>query len=218
VLCLASNFQQFAFNYSTSGKIAFVTALYMFLVPIFGLVIRKRVPLLTWLCVIIGFVGLGFLCVDPTDLTNINFGDVLAAVGAVFYAVQILMIERFSDKCYDILLSFTQFLVSGLISCCLMFLLESPDLSAVWAAIVPILYSGVMSCGVAYTLQIVGQKYTEATVASLLMCLESVFGVLCGALLLKEMLTVPEILGCVIMFAAIILSQLSDRISFKRRQ
>jgi len=217
VLCLASNFQQFAFNYSTSGKIAFITALYMFLVPILGLVIRKRVPLLTWICVLIGFVGLGFLCVNPADITNINFGDILAAICAVFYAVQILMIERFSEHCDGILLSFTQFLVSGVISCILMFIFETPDPSAIMTAMIPLLYSGIMSCGIAYTLQIVGQKYTEATVASLLMSLESVFGVLCGALILHEVLVWNEILGCVIMFAAIVLSQLADRIKIGQK-
>lgn len=217
VLCLASNFQQFAFNYSTSGKIAFITALYMFLVPIFGLVIRKRVPALTWLCVVMGFVGLGFLCVNPQDLGSINFGDVLAGICAVFYAVQILMVERFSERCDGVLLSLTQFVVSGVISCLLMFLTETPELSAIRAAIVPMLYSGVMSCGVAYTLQIVGQKYTEATVASLIMCLESVFGVLCGALILHEVLAVHEVLGCVIMFTAIVLSQFTDRIKLRKK-
>lgn len=217
VLCLASNFQQFAFNYSTSGKIAFITALYMFLVPIFGLIIRKRVPALTWICVLIGFIGLGFLCVNPADITSINFGDILAAICAVFYAVQILMIERFSDRCDGVLLSLTQFAVSGLISCLLMFIFETPEISAIRIALVPILYSGIMSCGIAYTLQIIGQKYTEATIASLLMCLESVFGVLCGALLLQEVLAPHEIFGCIIMFAAIILSQLTDRIKLKRK-
>jgi len=216
VLCLASNFQQFAFNYSTSGKIAFVTALYMFLVPIFGLVIRKRVPALTWLCVVMGFIGLGFLCVNPQDLSSINFGDILAGICAVFYAVQILMVERFSERCDGVMLSLTQFVVSGVLSCLLMFLTETPEASAIRAAMVPMLYSGVLSCGVAYTLQIVGQKYTEATVASLIMCLESVFGVLCGAIVLHEVLSVQEITGCVIMFAAIVLSQLADRIRFGR--
>ena len=217
VLCLASNFQQFAFNYSTSGKIAFITALYMFLVPILGLFIRKHVPLMTWICVLIGFIGLGFLCVNPADITNINLGDILAAICAVFYAVQILMIERFSDRCDGILLSFTQFFVSGVISCIMMFLFETPDTSAIMTAMVPLLYSGIMSCGIAYTLQIVGQKYTEATVASLLMSLESVFGVLCGALILHEVLVWNEILGCVIMFAAIVLSQLADRINISKK-
>jgi len=217
-LCLASNFQQFAFNYSTSGKIAFITSLYMFFVPLFGLFLKKKVPLLTWICVLLGFVGLGFLCINPNDIGNINFGDILTFICAIFYAIHILMIEKFAPDVDGIKLSCVQFIVSGIISCILMFIFESPDLAAIGTAIVPLLYSGIMSCGLAYTFQIVGQKYTEATVASLLMCLESVFGVLCGAIILHEVLTPAEIVGCVIMFAAIILSQLSDTITAKWRK
>jgi len=214
-MCVASNFQQFAFNYSTSGKIAFITAFYMYFVPLLGLFLKKRVSVLTWLCVLGGVVGLGFLCINPADFTAINFGDLLAFICSIFYAVHILLIEKFAPDADGIKLSCVQFLVSGTISCVLMFLFESPDIAAIGTAIVPLLYSGIMSCGLAYTFQIIGQKYTEATVASLLMCLESVFGVLAGAVVLHEMLSGREIVGCVIMFAAIILSQLSEVITAK---
>ncbi|MBQ4369764.1 MAG: DMT family transporter [Oscillospiraceae bacterium] len=213
VFCFATNFQQFAFNYSTSGKIAFITALYMFFVPIIGLVFRKRTPLLTWICVLIGFVGLYFLCIDPRNLAGVNRGDMLTAVCAVFFAIHILLVERFSPDTDGLKLSCTQFVVAGIISCILMFIFEEPRIPAIKSAIIPLLYSGVMSCGIAYTLQIIGQKYTEATIASLIMCGESVFGVLTGAVLLHETLTPREILGCAVMFAAIILSQLSDVIT-----
>lgn len=218
VLCAASNFQQFAFNYSTSGKIAFVTALYMFFVPVIGLFLRKKIPALTWVCVFFGFVGLYFLCINPNDLGAINKGDVLTFICSIIYAIHILLIEKFAPDLDGVKLSCTQFAVSGALSCILMFIFENPRVDAIMIALPALLYSGIMSCGLAYTFQIVGQKYTEATVASLIMCLESVFGVLAGAIILHEVLTGREILGCVIMFAAILLSQVSDLITEKFKQ
>ncbi len=214
-LCIASNFQQFAFNYSESGKIAFITALYMFFVPLLGLFFRKKVPLLTWISVAVGFIGLYFLCIDPSNFGAINLGDILTFICAIFFAVHILLVEKLAPDVDGVKLSCVQFFISGTISCILMFIFEAPEIGAIGTAIVPLLYSGVMSCGFAYTFQIIGQKYTEATVASLLMCMESVFGVLCGALILHETLSSREILGCVIMFVAIIVSQLSDVIMAK---
>lgn len=215
VLCAASNFQQFAFNYSTSGKIAFVTAFYMLFVPLFGLFFKKKVPVLTWICVFFGFVGLFYLCINPEDINTLNKGDILSFICSVIFAVHILLVEKFAPDVDGIKLSCVQFAISGTISCILMFIFENPDINAITTAILPLLYSGVMSCGLAYTFQIVGQKYTEATVASLLMCMESVFGVLSGAVVLHEVLSGREIIGCAIMFAAIILSQLSDVITAK---
>ena len=220
VFCAACNFQQFAFEYSTSGKIAFITALYMFFVPLFGLFLKKRVSWLTWICVVFGFVGLYFLCIGPEGLGSVNRGDLRALVCSVFYAMHILLVEKFAPDVDGIKLSCVQFAVSGVITCILMFIFETPQMSAILSIIVPLLYSGIMSCGLAYTFQIVGQKYTEATVASLIMCLESVFAVLAGALILHEMLTGREIAGCVIMFAAIVVSELSGLITakWKRRK
>ena len=210
VFFFACNLQQFAFYYTGAGKIAFITALYMFFVPLFGLCFKKRVPWLTWVCVAFGFVGLWFLCIDPANLGGINVGDLLAMGCAVFFAVQILMIEKFAQQIDGVKLSCMQFLVAGTMSCICMFVFENPSLPAIGNAIVPLLYAGVMSCGIAYTLQIVGQKYTESTIASLIMCMESVFAVLASALLLNEVMTTREVIGCVVMFVAIILSQLSE--------
>ena len=210
VFFFACNLQQFAFYYTGAGKIAFITALYMFFVPLFGLFFKKRVPWLTWVCVGFGFVGLWFLCIDPANLGGINVGDLLAMGCAVFFAVQILMIEKFAQQIDGVKLSCMQFLVAGAISCVCMFVFEKPDITSIGNAIVPLLYAGVMSCGIAYTLQIVGQKYTESTIASLIMCMESVFAVLASALLLSEVMTTREVIGCVVMFVAIILSQLSE--------
>ena len=219
ILCIATNFQQFAFYYSDSGKIAFISAFYMFFVPVFGLFIKKRVPLITWLCVAGGCLGMFFLCVYPNSANTINQGDFLAFICSMFFALQILAIEKFAPDVDGIKLSCIQFFVSGLISCVLMFIFEEPNIGNLLNATAPLLYSGIMSCGMAYTFQIVGQKYTEATLASLLMCLESVFGVLCGAVFLNEVLTGREIFGCIIMFIAIIISQLSELITanFKKR-
>lgn len=210
VFFIASNLQQMAFNYSTSGKIAFITAMYMFFVPLFGLFFKKRISLLTWLCVLVGFVGMYFLCIDPKNFDGINKGDLLAFGCAVVFAIHILIVEKAAPEVDGVKLSCTQFVVAGVLSCIVMFLFEAPKISEIRSALVPMLYAGVMSCGIAYTFQIIGQKYTEATVAAILMCMESVFAVLAAALFLHELLTVREIAGCVIMFAAIIFSQLSE--------
>ena len=210
VFFFARNLQQFAFYYTGAGKIAFITALYMFFVPLFGLFFKKRVPWLTWLCVGFGFVGLWLLCIDPANLGGINVGDILAMGCAVFFAMQILMIEKFAPDVDGVKLSCMQFIVAGTMSCICMFIFETPDLASIGNAIVPLLYAGIMSCGIAYTLQIVGQKFTESTIASLIMCMESVFAVLASAILLSEVMTTREVVGCVVMFVAIILSQLSE--------
>ena len=211
VFALASNFQQFAFYYSTAGKIAFITSLYMFFVPILGLFIKKRVPLLTWLCVACGFVGLYFISVKKGQMSEINKGDILALVCAFFYGIQILCVEKYANEVDGVVLSCLQFFVGGLISVVLMFIFETPVISDILAAGKPLLYSGIMSCGVAYTLQIIGQKYAEATVASLIMCTESVFAVISSAIILNEFMTTRETIGCAIVFGAVVLSQMPSR-------
>lgn len=210
LLAAASNFQQFAFYHSSAGKIAFITATYMFFVPIIGLFLHKKIPVLTWICIAMGFIGLYFLCISSGGISDINRGDLQAFVCALFFAGQIILIDNFAKKCDEIKLSCIQFLVSGTISLVLMFIFEKPEPSAIKSAIIPLLYSGVLSCGVAYTLQIVGQKYCEPTLASLLMCMESVFACLASAILLNEKLSAREIFGCIIMFTAILIPQISD--------
>lgn len=218
VLCIATNFQQFAFNYSASGKIAFITALYMFFVPLLGLVLKKKVSALTWVCTVLGVIGLFFLCVNPNDFISVNLGDVLSLACAFFFAVHILFVERISDSSDGLTLSCVQFTVAGIISCVLMLIFENPEAGSIKSAMLPLFYSGVMSCGIAYTLQIVGQKYTQATVASLIMCSESVFAVLAAAIILNEIPTPLEIFGCVTMFTAILLSQSGELITKKLKQ
>ena len=214
VFSVAQNFQQFSFYYSTSGKIAFITAFYMFFVPLFSVFLGKKIKLLTWLSILMGLAGLFLLCINPSDLTSINLGDILALICAVFYAVQIMTIDKLLEKDINgIQLSFMQFAVAAVISLIAMFIFERPVIADIKTAAPSLLYSGIMSCGVAYTLQIVGQKHANPVVASLLMCMESVFAVIAAAVVLHQGMSYREGAGCVIMFAAIILSQLSESLS-----
>ncbi len=217
-LCAASNFQQFAFYESTPGKIAFITALYMFFVPLIGLLFGKRVHGVIWLCIALALVGLYFLCIDPSKPFSVNRGDLLALVCAFLFAIQILLVEKYAPLADGVKISCVEFAVCGLISCALMFIFEKPVLSDILSSYAPILYAGILSTGVAYTLQVVGQKYCEATVASIMMCAESVFAVLSAALILHQVPTAREALGCGIMFASIILSQVGVPLFNKIRQ
>lgn len=217
-LCIATNLQQFAFYHSTAGKIAFITATYMFFVPLIGLFFKKRIPLLTWFCIVLGFIGLYFLSFKTNSFGDLNRGDIQAFFCALFFTIQILLIEKFGPYCDGVKLSAVQFFVSGLISTILMFIFENPEISAIKSAALPILYSGIMSCGIAYTLQIIGQKYCEATIASLLMCMESVFAAISAAIIIHEKLSGREITGCVIMFTAILITQISDIIKSNRQK
>ena len=220
VFSIAQNFQQFAFYYSTSGKIAFITAFYMFFVPLFSVIfLKKKISILTWLSILMGLVGLFFLCINPSDLTNINTGDILALICAVFYAVQIMLIDKFleDEQTSGVQLSFMQFFVAAIISLIAMFIFEQPHIAEIKTAAPALIYSGIMSCGIAYTLQIVGQKHASPVVASLLMCLESVFAVIAAAIILNESLSPNELAGCLIMFSAIIISQVSESLSAKKQ-
>ena len=217
-LCAASCFQQFAFYESTPGKIAFITALYMFFVPLIGLFFGKRVPALIWVCIALGFVGLYFLCIDPSKPFSINTGDLLALVCAFLFAIQILLVEKYAPLADGVKISCVEFAVSGIISAILMFIFERPVMADIAASWLPILYAGLLSTAIAYTLQIVGQKYCEATVASLMMCTESVFAVLTAALILSQVPTAREALGCGIMLAAIVLSQVGEPLISKLRK
>ena len=219
VFSIAQNFQQFAFYYSTSGKIAFITAFYMFFVPLISVIfLKKKVHLMVWAAILLGLVGLFMLCINPQDMTAINPGDILALICAVFFAVQIILIDHFlSQGISGVQLSLMEFAVAMVVSLVLMFIFEKPQTGSIMEAGPALLYSGIMSCGIAYTFQILGQKYTSPVVASLLMCLESVFAVIAGALILHEGMSFKEGLGCVLMFLAIILSQLAETLFAKKQ-
>lgn len=208
-LFLASNTQQIGIQYTTVGKASFITALYIIIVPIFGLFLRKKVRPILWLCVALGAVGLYLLCIN--EGFSIAKGDLIVILCAVLFAGHIMVIDHFSPKADGVKLSCIQFFVVAVLSTVAMLITEEPKLSLILMAWKPILYAGVLSSGVAYTLQVVAQKDTDPTVASLLLSLESVFGVLAGMLVLHEMMSGREILGCIIMFAAIILAQLPEK-------
>ena len=210
ILTVATNIQQFAFNYSSAGKIAFLTALYMFFVPIIGMFGGKKISAPMWVCVVMGIAGMFLLTVNPSDLTAVNLGDVLAFLGAIAFAFHITFIEKYCSESDGAKLSCIQFAVVAVLSGILMFIFEKPDMTSIINSGIPILYEGVASSGIAYTLQIVGQKRTDATVASIIMCLESVFAVVFEAIILKNIMSVREIIGCVVMLAAIIISQLAE--------
>lgn len=206
-LCVASNFQQVGIQYTTVGKAGFITALYVVLVPIFGIFMKKRVSLLIWGCVAVSVAGLYLLCM-PAGAFVLAFGDLLVLLCAVLFSVHILVIDYFSPKGDGVVISCIQFFTCGVLSGIPMLFFENPSVGSVLDAKWSILYAGVLSSGVAYTLQVVAQKNVNPTVASLIMCLESVVAVIAGWVILGEGMSSREIWGCILMFAAIVVAQL----------
>lgn len=200
------NFNQFGMEETTAGKGGFITALYIVLVPVFGLFIRKRTTLFTWLGVLLAMVGLYFLCMQRQS--GIVPGDLLVLACAPIFSVQILLVDKYSPRTDGVRLACIEFFTVGILNIPLMFAFESPSLSTMVSCWQSVLYAGLMSSGVAYTLQIVAQKDTHPTTASLLMSFESVFAVLAGMVILRDRMSSWEIIGCVVMFAAVILAQL----------
>ncbi len=217
-LFLGGNLQQHAFYLDLGpGKVGFITALYMVLVPIAGIFMKKKIGLNIWAGVALGVVGLYLLSV-PAGGFSVGKGELIAICGAFAFAAHIIVIDRFCQKVNNIALSCAQFFVAGLLSIICMFIFEEPQLDAVIGASVPILYAGIMSCGVAFTAQIFGQKYSDPTVASILLCLESVFAVIFGFIFLNDKLQTREMIGCAIMFVAIIFTQIpSEKFVFKKK-
>jgi drug/metabolite transporter (DMT)-like permease len=210
-LFVASALQQIGIQYTTSGKAGFITAMYVVLVPLTGLFLGKSAGKRAWTSVAAALVGLYLLCFSGGGLGALNRGDLLEMACALGFTVHILVIDRFSSRVDGIQLSCIQFFVCGILGFFGMIFLETPTWASIRAAALPILYAGVLSSGVGYTLQIVAQRDTDPTVASLLMSLESVFSLVFGWLLLHERMTLRELLGCVLMFAAIVWVQLPDR-------
>ena len=215
VLCVASSFQQFGISMTTAGKAGFITALYIVIVPLLGVFIKKKIPKITWLCVGIAVVGFYLLCVK--EGFSVSAGDLLVLCCAFFFSIHIMVIDYFNGKQVDgVRMSCIQFLVAGLISLVLMLVFEQPSLENLWAAKGSILYAGVLSCGVAYTLQILGQRDTEPTTATLILSLESVFAALSGWALLHETLSFKELAGCALVFSAVILAQIPLPVKAKK--
>ena len=209
-LCLfaASSLQQFGIQYTSVGKAGFLTTLYIILVPIIGIFFKRKVSLVVWIGAVLSVIGMYLLCVSET--MSINKGDILAFCCAIIFAFHILSVDYFAPKTNGIVLSCLQFLTSGVCAMICAFIFENPTLGEIISGIVPLLYVGVMSSGVAYTLQILGQKNADPTIASLIMSLESAVSVLGGWLILHQKLTGKELLGCLIMFIAVVGVQVFD--------
>lgn len=210
ILFVSSTIQQYGLVYTTVGKSGFITALYIIMVPLIGIFLHQKAGLNIWIGVVLSVVGLYFLCMSG-GLGGINIGDVLTLVCSLGFAVHIQYIDRVSGNVECVRLSCIQFFVSALWAALGMLIFETPSLAAIASCAVPILYAGVLSGGAGYTLQILGQQYTSPTVASLLMSLESVFAAIFGWILLHQALSPRELLGCGLMFTAIILAQLPQQ-------
>ncbi len=207
VLGTASITQQLGMQYTTAGKAGFITTLYVILVPIFRFLLGKKIKKRVWACAIMGIIGLYLISVKENF--TIGAGDTMVMVCAVIFALHILVIDHFTEKPINIVkLSNIQTVFACLIGFTGMMLFEKPTLAGIRAAAFPIFYAGALSGGIAYTLQALGQKNTDPTVASLLMSLESVFSVVAGWLILSEVMSLREISGCIVLFIAVVAAQL----------
>lgn len=212
-LAVASNLQQYGIYFDTdAGKAGFITALYIVFVPVIGLFVGKKVRPLVWFCVLLGATGFYLLTMagKGSSLT-LEKGDFFVLLCAVAFSIHILVIDHFAQTCDGIRLSCVQFLTCGAISLICMAIFDHPDIKAILDCWLPILYCGVVSCGVAYTLQVLGQQGAEPATATLIMSLESVFAVLAGALLLHERMSLLEVIGCLVIFAAVVLAQMPGK-------
>lgn len=208
-LAVASSVQQFGLQFTTAGKSAFVTTLYVVFVPLIGLFFKKRIGLRGWIGTCMAAVGLFFLCV--TEELSINRGDVITLFCAITFAFHILAVDRFSPQTDGLELSMIQFCTAGVLCLTYTMFMERVTAAQIISCRWMLLYSGVLSCGIAYTAQVIGQQHTPPALASLLMCLESVFAALFGWMILGEVLSGREWLGCILMFSAIVISQLPAR-------
>lgn len=207
VLTAATNFQQFGIAYTSVAKAGFLTALYVIIVPLLGLFLGHKVKPYIWGCAALSLLGLYMLCLLGKSDVGFTFGDSLVLVCALLFAMQILTVDHWSPRCRGVVLSCIMFAVTGLESGVLMLIFEHPELAGVMKAMPSLLYVGILSSGVAYTLQIVGQKDLNPAVASLLMCLESVISAVSGWIILGQTMTATEMLGGGLMFLSIVLAQ-----------
>ena len=208
-LMIACTLQQFGIIYTTVGKAGFLTSLYIIVIPVLGIFLRKRIGLNVWIGVVLAMVGMYLLCMKESLV--LSKGDTLVLICAFVFSFQIMAIDKYAAIYNGLKLSCVQFYVCGILSVIVMFIFEKPDLTGLWAARVPILYTGVMSCGIGYTFQTLAQKNLQPTVASIIMSLESVFAAVFGWILLKQAMSVREIVGCFVLFAAIIITQVFEK-------
>ena len=209
LLFAASSLQQIGIQYTSAGKSGFITAFYIVIVPVLGIFLHKKIGWKVWIAVLLSLAGLYFLCI--TEKFTIGKGDILIFLCALVFSLHIMVIDYFSPRVDGVKMSCIQFFVCGIVSIPFMFVLETPNVTDILAGWMLLLYAGVLSCGVAYTLQIIGQKNVNPAIASLILSLESCFSVLAGWAVLGEHLSARESVGCVLMFVAIILAQMPDK-------
>lgn len=206
IVFVTASLQQIGISYTTVGKAGFITALYIVIVPILGLFFGKRVPLQIWICIFLATIGMYLLCIN--EKFSLGIGDTFVLFCAFSTAIHILTVDYYSSRVDCVRLSCIQFFVCGVLSAIMALIIEKPNLQSIFEAGAPILYTGILSCGIAYTLQALGQKEVSPVATSLILSLESVFSVLSGWLILGESLNFKETFGCILMFAAILLSQM----------
>ena len=208
VFALATNLQSYGLKYTTVGKAGFITSSYIVIVPLLGLFLKKKVGFRIWSAVGIAMTGLYLLCIG--DDFTIGTGDLFVMLSAIMFSVHILVIDHFACNVDGVVMSCIQFLVCGVLSC-VPAMFETVTLADLQAGAVPLAYAGILSCGVAYTLQIIGQQDMDPAIAALILSLESCISVLAGWLLLSEVLSMKEGIGCVLMFMAIVIAQLPQK-------
>lgn len=217
VMAVASSLQQIGITMTTAGKAGFITALYIILVPLMGVFIGKKIPRIIWFCVVLAMAGFYLLCVK--EGFSISKGDILVLFCSVGFSVHIMTIDHFTSKGVDgVKMACIQFSVAAIVMTPVMFLLENPSVSGLLSAWMTIAYAGILSSGVGFTLQIVAQKDTDPTTATLIMSLESVFAAVSGCLFLNEVLLPKEILGCILVFVAVILAQVPLPVKSKEKR
>lgn len=217
VMAVASSLQQIGITMTTAGKAGFITALYIILVPLMGVFIGKKIPRIIWFCVVLAMAGFYLLCVK--EGFSISKGDILVLFCSVGFSVHIMTIDHFTSKGVDgVKMACIQFAAAAIVMTPVMFALENPSVSGLLSAWMTIAYAGILSSGVGFTLQIVAQKNTDPTTATLIMSLESVFAAVSGCLFLNEVLLPKEILGCILVFVAVILAQVPLPVKSKEKR
>lgn len=212
---LALGFQQMGIGYTTASNSSFITATYVIMVPLIGILFGKKIKKSLWLCVLLEIIGLYFLCIKDSFI--LNKGDLLTFVGAIFFAVHIYLIEKIGERIDTILFCFVQYIVCSIISTSVMFIFESPiNISGIKEALFALAYTGILSSAICVSIQVFVQKEVESTIASLIMCLESVFGAIGAWIILHETLSPTQLFGCGLAFIAIVISQLPQSNKLKK--
>lgn len=207
ITCIAYLFQQESLHYTTAANSSFITSVYVVLVPALAIFMGKKTSVKTWLCVLLECVGLYLLCIKGE--VSINIGDLMALACSILFAIHILLIDNGSNSLDSIIFCTTQYCVCAMVSTILMLIFDGPiDFDGIKSSLIPLVYTGMISSAICITLQVECQKYVDPTIASLILCLEGVFGAIGGWLILHESLSTTELLGCGVCLIAIVLSQI----------